>query len=233
MHRRSFSWLVLASAAGALAAPAISAAASSSKGTVRGAVTVRKRRGKRKPKPKRTHSGVVVYLEGVPEKRLPKPDIPHEITQKNQRFSPAVSVVVVGTKISFPNDDRIYHNVYSLSDVLEFDLGQYKAGSTKIIKVSKPGHMEVYCNIHPGMRATVLVVDTTFYAETAPDGTFVIDNVPPGTYTYVAWQPDGAPVRGQVVVAAGGENVLDIELLEEPQAPRHLDKHGKTHGRYK
>ena len=233
MHRRNFSRLALAGVSGLLMWPANGTAASPTQGTVRGKVTVSKRRGKRKPKPKRTHSGVVVYLEGVAEARLPKPTVPHEITQKNQQFEPAVSVVVVGTKISFPNDDRIYHNVYSLSDVLEFDLGQYKAGTTKIIKVSKPGHMEVYCNIHPGMRATVLVLDTTFYAETDPDGTFVINNVPPGTYTYVAWQPDGSPVRGEVVVVAGGENVLDIPVVEDPRAPRQLDKHGKPHGRYK
>jgi plastocyanin len=229
MRRRAFTKGIGLGALAALGWPTPSLAGTT-RGTVNGMVTVNIKRF-RKLKPKSDHAGVVVYLEGVPGK-LPKRSRVLEIRQIDKHFVPTVAVALVGTEISFPNDDMTEHNVYSNSGVVQFDLGTYKRGKTETVTVRKPGTMEVYCNIHHDMRATVLVLDTKHYAMTDAQGRFSIRNVAPGTYTYVAWQADGAPVRGEVVVTAGAETNLAISVVEAASSHRHVDKHGNPNGPY-
>lgn len=232
MRRRAFNRLLGAASFGALTWPGLASAALA-RGTVSGRVTVNRRKGRKgRLKPKRDHSGVVVYLEGVPESRTTRGNALIEIRQVDQRFTPSMAVALVGTKVSFPNDDKVHHNVYSNSEALEFDLGLYKSGLTKIVTVRQPGRIEVFCNIHHDMRATILVLDTRHHDMTDKSGQFSLRNVPPGTYGYVAWQRDGKAARGKVTVEAGKDTALDIELVEEASPERHVDKHGKPIGPY-
>jgi plastocyanin len=209
--------------------------APSGPGAVTGAVTIVKDRADGKPRADR--SGVVVYLEAPMdpelEDRLAEAPPPvHEVRQVNKTFVPAVSAVVRGTEVSFPNDDMIFHNVFSLSKTKRFDLGLYKSGTTKSVLLTRPGIIDVYCNIHPEMAAKILVLDNPYFAVTAADGSFTIAGVPPGTYPYVAWQARGEPVRGTVVVPAGGVARVDATLVETPQAHLHTRKDGSPYGRY-
>ena len=52
------------------------------------------------------------------------------VTQRKKAFIPHVLVVPVGTKVSFRNEDPIFHNVFSLSKPNDFDTGLYKQGAT-------------------------------------------------------------------------------------------------------
>jgi len=69
-----------------------------------------------------------------------------------------------GTKIEFPNNDRVFHNVFSFRDGKRFDLGLYPVGAVKTIPFDRPGLSRVFCNIHPGMAAYIMVVDTPVFA---------------------------------------------------------------------
>jgi len=182
-------------------------------------------------------SGVVVYLEGpmdveLEDRLAESPPPVHQIRQVNKHFTPAVSAVIRGTEVSFPNDDMIFHNVFSLSKAKRFDLGLYKSGSTKSVILTRPGVIDVYCNIHPEMAAKILVLDNPYFAVTGPDGSFTIAGVPPGTYPYVAWQARGEPVRGTVVVPQGAAVRVDPILVETPQSNLHTRKDGSPYGRY-
>lgn len=177
-------------------------------------------------------SNVVVYLEGIAADVQPLSTTP-QVHQRDQQFAPDLTVVTRGSTIAFPNDDKIFHNVFSVSEPARFDLGLYKSGESKSVQFDRPGVVDVYCNIHPQMAAKIKVLDTPYYALTANNGSFFIPNVPPGTYPIVAWQPYGAEYRGSVTVASGGTATVSIQVTEGEKTRRHLRKDGQPYGRYK
>src|SRR5256885_2267973 len=67
-----------------------------------------------------------IYAEPVE----PKPVRPGRFTMKQweKELTPHVLVIPAGSTIDFPNQDPIFHNVFSRSRPGEFDLGLYRAG---------------------------------------------------------------------------------------------------------
>lgn len=181
-------------------------------------------------KAKSDHSNVVVYLQGIPLGTVVEKK--HAIRQKDLQFAPRVSVVVKGTTIDFPNEDKVFHNVFSLSSSARFDLGLYRSGSSKSVQFKREGVVDVFCNIHPEMSSRVLVVPTTFFATTDASGKFRIDNVPEGTYPIVVWQAYGEEKRGQVKIEAGKAATVTFDVAESDRPKQHLRKDGTPYGRY-
>ncbi len=179
-------------------------------------------------------SNIVVYLENVPGDAPTPSATAHEIRQHNKQFTPKVSAVVIGTTVAFPNDDRIFHNVFSMSRAMKFDLGLYKSGTSKSVVATHEGIVDIYCNIHPGMAAKVLVLPNAFFSITDKEGNFAIDGVPPGNYPVVAWQTGGDPYRGEVTISADGITSLDIEMkVGRSPVEAHTRKDGTPYGRYR
>ncbi len=175
-------------------------------------------------------SGVVVYLTGFEAK--PPKDVPN-LVQQNKTFRPTVLPVVAGQSVSFPNRDGIYHNVFSVSPIKSFDLGQYKSTDPpKDVKFDKPGLVPVFCNIHPQMISFVLVLENGAFGETDKGGKFVISNVPPGRYTINAWKPKTQRVSSEIEVAPGQEAVINLELKEVEKIPPHRRKDGSNYPGY-
>jgi plastocyanin len=149
-------------------------------------------------------SHVVVYLEGpveaVPAKAEKAPSFTME--QVDRRFSPDMLVVQVGSSVSFPNMDPIFHNVFSLSKPKSFDLGSYDKGQSRTVAFPKPGVVYVYCRLHPNMEATIVVTPNRWYVRPDPQGQYRISDVPPGRYTLVAWHKAAGFFRKQIVVEA-------------------------------
>lgn len=195
-------------------------------GAVAGAVTIEKNGA-----PKANRANVVVYLEGVPG--APGKPETRAIHQKDLTFSPGLMVVVKGSIVEFPNDDKVFHNVFSVSKGAKFDLGLYKSGTSKSVTFKDAGVIDVYCNIHPQMVAKIKVVDSNYYAVTGADGSFKIKNVLPGTYPIVGWQAAGREYRGEVTVTSKGTAQVQIGLVEDAVLQRHLRKDGTPYGRYK
>ena len=196
-------------------------------GTVSGTVVVR-----HDGAAKDDHSGIVVYLElgANPSRELDKRRV--AITQRDLAFSPAFNVVQKGTTIAFPNSDKVFHNVFSLSQASRFDLGLYKSGEEKSVTFTRPGVVDIYCNIHPQMVAKVLVLDTYLFATTARDGTFRIPNVPDGDYPVVAWERNGGRQTGTAVIKNGGAASVTMTLDEGRAQTAHTRKDGTPYGRY-
>ena len=111
------------------------------------------------------------------------------LDQRNLTFSPHVLVVRVGTTVDFPNNDRVFHNVFSFRDGKRFDLGMYPVGARRQVLFDQPGLSRIFCNIHPNMAAYVMVVDSPYFARSDESGAFTIAAVPAGNYTYHAWRP--------------------------------------------
>jgi plastocyanin len=124
------------------------------------------------------------------------------LDQRNLAFAPRMLVVRVGTRVEMPNNDRVFHNVFSFKDGKRFDLGLYPVGTTKVVHFDTPGLSRIFCNIHPNMAAYVLAVDAAYFAVTDERGRFTIRGVPAGPATYHAWRPGAEPLSGRFVVGA-------------------------------
>jgi hypothetical protein len=53
------------------------------------------------------------------------------LDQRNIQSFPHVLAVQVGTKVRFPNDDRVFHNVFSFHEGRPFDLELYPVGTVR------------------------------------------------------------------------------------------------------
>jgi plastocyanin len=155
----------------------------------------------------------VVYLESAPRSAFEQSEPPRAVMdQRNETFVPHVLAITTGTTVDFPNSDRIYHNVFSLSKTKPFDLGRYAAGKSHAVRFDRPGIVRVFCEIHSHMSAFILVFNHPFFAVTDTEGRYRIDNVPPGNYTVVAWNEGLASEPRPVVVPDGGTSELDFAL---------------------
>lgn len=194
-------------------------------GTVEGTIRVTK-----DGKPAGAQANVVVYLKGVPKTTRDKTT--HVIRQRNLQFSPRVSVVVKGTSVEFPNDDKVFHNVFSASRPARFDLGLYRSGGSKTVELRREGVVDVFCNIHPEMSSRVLVVPDHHYAVTDARGAFRIQGVPAGTYPIVAWHANGGETVGEVTIEPGKAAKVQLAVEEKEKPAQHRRKDGTPYGRY-
>jgi plastocyanin len=155
----------------------------------------------------------VVYLESAPRGAFETSDGGHAVMdQRNETFVPHVLAITTGTTVDFPNSDRFYHNVFSLSKTARFDLGRYAAGHSRPIRFDHPGIVRVFCDIHSHMNAFILVFSHPFFAMTDDEGRYRIEGVPPGTYNVVAWNEGTASEPRPVTVPDGGVAELDFTL---------------------
>ena len=165
--------------------------------------------------PYRLSEKAVVYIESVPRDLYPAidpPSIHPQLNQTQMLFRPLVLPILVGTTIDFPNNDDLFHNVFSYSQPKEFDLGRYPRGQSRSVRFDKPGTVKVYCDIHTYMYATILVLENPFF--TAPDdnGNFVIKDVPPGTYKVSLWYGRKKSGTKTVAIEEGKTSTVNFDL---------------------
>ncbi len=154
---------------------------------------------------------VVVFLEGpVRATPDPRPSGRLEVVQRNESFAPGLLVVPSGAEVRFPNDDPVFHNVFSYSRAKRFDLGRYRRGESKTVVFDRPGYIKVMCEVHKWMRAAILVVENPYYAIVREDGRFRIDGVPAGRYRMVAEHFDHRAQIMSIDVPDGGTARVEI-----------------------
>lgn len=145
----------------------------------------------------------VAYLTPEQAESFTAPAEPAVMEQRGLQFYPAVLPVLVGSKVSFPNLDNTYHNVFSYSPEKRFDLGRYTKDETSpLITFDEAGEVRVFCEVHAHMRAVVLVLETPYFAATDADGRFEIPDVPPGDYQLNIWRINSELETRPLTVAA-------------------------------
>jgi len=169
---------------------------------------------------------VIVYVVGFSE---PAGTEVASIAQKDRRFVPDLVAITVGQKVAFPNGDAFLHNVFSQSKDRRFDLGSFKKGESKTKEFPSLGVIDVYCNIHPEMAATIVVLPNRRHTRTKPDGTFLLEGVPTGNWTLFAYTRRASkPVSSKVTVLADGETEINL-ALQRGAEPEHLNKYGEKY----
>jgi plastocyanin len=155
----------------------------------------------------------VVYLESAPRRAFEVDEGGRAVMdQRNETFVPHLLAIMTGTTVDFPNSDKFYHNVFSLSKPARFDLGRYSAGHSRSIRFDRPGIVRVFCDIHSHMSAFILVFAHRYFATTDETGAYRIDGVPAGPYRLVAWNDGQEREVRAVEVPAGGAVEADFVL---------------------
>ena len=185
-------------------------------GVIKGVVTVK---GIRSPE------DIAIFIDKVLENKFEPPKEAASLDQKNLVFVPHVMPILVGTKVNFPNNDSVKHNVFSPSKIKKFNLGTYGVGQSKSIVFDKPGKVALLCNVHAEMSAYALVLKNPYFAVTDKEGKFSIPNdkamkaakvseeykeLPAGKYIIKTWHQKLKTVSQEVTVPEEGE--VEVQL---------------------
>lgn len=203
----------------------VPAAAAQGTAGVSGTVTLLERDGKAPEGVAQT----VIWLEGR-SGRAERETV--EIATENKQLIPRITIVPVGSTVTFPNHDPFNHNVFSRSESATFDLGSYRRGESRSVTFVKPGIVPIFCDVHAQMSAFVVVTETALFAQSGGDGRFRIPGVPPGTYTLHAWHERAMPFAMPIDVGADGSATVAVTLdARGYRFVQHLDKHGESYVR--
>jgi len=189
-------------------------------GTVRGTITVDR-------PPNVVAGAILVYVVGFEE---PAGSSTPRILQRDRQFLPDLVAITAGQSVSFPNGDPILHNVFSPTPERRFDLGSYRKGDTRKRAFPRAGVVDVFCNIHPGMSATIVVLPNRRFAFADASGAFTIEGVPAGTWKIFAYSRRArTPVSAKVTVTAGVAAEVGLTLEEVARDFRHRNKYGEQY----
>lgn len=170
--------------------------------------------------------GVFVLLDGITRgKTWPaEPKSAPLLDQKNCVFLPELQIVRAGTRLIVRNSDpEVLHNV-NIRELIDtasgrtiermlFNIAQPVPGDVKMkIKPETSPFLNVGCELHNFMVGHILAPEHPYAAVVKPDGTFRIDDVPPGEYSLVAWHPRLGKKTTPVTVTAGGELEVAFEF---------------------
>lgn len=111
------------------------------------------------------------------------------IDQLGLEFTPKQLLVQLGQTVGFTNSESIGHNVHL--SVLGTDSTVFNTDTDTSQRVDyvfdEEGAYNVTCDVHPGMQALIYVTDAPFGVFAEENGSFVIPDVPRGTYTLSVW----------------------------------------------
>jgi plastocyanin len=146
-----------------------------------------------------------------------------------KQFIPRVALATPGTEVTFPNLDHILHNVFSVTQGNRFDTGQYRPGDSPRVRVTSPGLVKLYCNVHHQMNAFLWVVTTPF-AQLLDGRTGIhFEGVPPGAYRLRLWHPEAGEKTWILQVDSGiTQGAWDLQISLPPVEP-HKNKFGRDY----
>jgi plastocyanin len=170
--------------------------------------------------------GAIVYVVGFEEAAPAEPQILQQISKK---FIPAFLPITKGQFVEIINKDQVRHNVFSISATRKFDLGLTGPHETHKIIFNTPGVVDVYCNIHPEMVSTILVLPNRAYARADHEGHYQINNIPTGKFTVYAWHPLAQSEHQQVSIKEGATTKIEWKLHINKKTNLHLNKFGRPY----
>ncbi len=159
-------------------------------------------------------ANVFVYVKNAPAGNFPPPSTPVTLDQKGCQYHPHVGGIMVGQPLEIKNSDNTLHNVHAMpNNNTQFNEGQpVPMSTTKKFDKAELVPFRIKCDVHGWMKAWMAVLPHPFFAVSQMNGSFTIPNLPPGTYTIVAWHEKYGPKEQQVTVAAKESKALSFSF---------------------
>lgn len=171
--------------------------------------------------------GVVVFLEGISAgKAWPPAPEGYTVDQKQCTFLPGIQVVPRGAELHIINSDPVLHNIHAYEVTGKtrrtlFNLGQPEEGVIdRTLRVRRGEVVSLECDAHDFMLGWIFASDDPYAVVVDEDGRFMLDEVPPGTYTVKAWHPELGMREHQVKLRAGGSAGITFEFAFADRAGR-------------
>ena len=160
------------------------------------------------------HAGdAVIHVDKIEGKTFLPPEKHPVVDQKNLTFIPHVLPVLLGTTVEFLNSDDVLHNVFCPDKCAsKFNLGTWPKGRQKSFTYTQPCVSMLLCNVHPEMEGYVVVAETPYFAVSGNSGSYVIPNVPAGTYTLKIWHQKLKAAAVTITVPPEGSVTQDFAL---------------------
>lgn len=174
-------------------------------------------------------SDLVVYLSKPRGVKLSEPRM-LKIAQRNTQFDPRMLIVQRNDLVSFPNEDKKDHSVFT-SDRTTVRISPNKKATPEPVAFLREGGFRIQCDIHSKMQAWVMVVPMRELAtQVTDDGTWRIDNVPAGPQKLTVLEPNGNKV--EVPVTACANDTPIAVSLQGNEAPGLKRFNGSPYGEY-
>jgi plastocyanin len=157
------------------------------------------------------------------------------LLQKNKQFTPHLLVIPVGSLVDFPNEDPVFHNVFSFFNGKRFDLGLYESGSNRTVRFDHEGIDYIFCNIHSEMSAVVIALTTPYYAVSNREGALAIHGVPPGQYELKVWAEGAQPeelnkLTRRIRIDTDQGSLGTIRVVQSALPASHKNKFDEDYG---
>jgi len=172
----------------------------------------------------RSPADILVYLVKAPPVQEDLSKTKFIMDQQNLTFNPHILPIPVGASVDFPNNDKVDHNIFSLSRTKKFNLGSYKPGDNKTVLFDKPGIVELRCDVHAEMAAYIMVLKNPYFAVTDDQGRFEIPDskhieqngikgmkdLPAGNYVLKIWHEKLKTQKQTVTIPENGDVSVEI-----------------------
>ncbi|MEO7503990.1 MAG: methylamine utilization protein [Sphingomicrobium sp.] len=157
---------------------------------------------------------------------LPRRTNALKVEQRDLQFHPFVTIVPVGSSVSFPNFDKTRHHVYSFSAPKKFELKLFASEQSRSVTFDKAGVVAIGCNIHDQMAAFLYVSDSAWTARSDARGVASIDGLPAGAVSVSLFHPylraPGSVVARSMTLSGGRQTAqFAVNLRAPPPTMRH------------
>jgi hypothetical protein len=164
--------------------------------------------------------GAIVWVTDIRNGKAFPLERRFELANANCMFDPYVQAMSTGGTLNVSNDDRVLHtnrfiNVGTgqIAGIAPFnDDGEV----VPLDRFKEPAQIEVVSDRHPWAHAWIAVLDHPYYAQTAANGTFTIEGIPPGRYLVRAWHPAVGFADDSVTVVAGQQVSAAFKIRPRP-----------------
>jgi hypothetical protein len=164
---------------------------------------------------------VEVYLKDITQGKALLTN-PISLVNEHCMFNPRVQGANIGQLVKISSEDPILHSTHpqnASTNATIYNIAlPFKGFSVTKPLPAIPELIKVKCDAHEWMHAWIWELNHPYFATTEDDGHFTIKDVPPGTYTLVAWHEAAGEKRTSVTVSAGKTATVAIELAA-PKTP--------------
>lgn len=156
------------------------------------------------------------------------------VAQEKMQFVPALSLVPVGAKLTFTNNDPWEHHVRgSAAGIAQFSSTaagfelrldgkpEGKPARSAEVTLDKAGAVLLGCHIHGSMRGHVYVSDSPWAMKTTAEGQAVFDDLPDGPAQVRVWHPEQLiDLPAQTATLGAAPARLNMQLQVVPRRRR-------------